>query len=71
MNLTNLCMIGKGGNMTELEIQKRLLKQEMYIDCPVCKGEGENYGYECSACKGTGKVRKSHLIKRKFKKVLL
>jgi DnaJ-class molecular chaperone len=56
--------------MKEIDIQKKLHNQSLYIDCTTCKGEGSNYGYECSECKGTGKVRKPQ-PKRNFKKTLL
>jgi len=56
--------------MTELEIQKRLHKQNIWIDCTQCQGTGYVYKCECSECKGTGKVRKPQ-PHRNFKKVLL
>jgi DnaJ-class molecular chaperone len=60
--------------MTEQQIQRKLIRDNLYIDCPICYGSGINsfvgYEGECTHCNGTGKIRKSQL-KRNFKKTIL
>jgi hypothetical protein len=63
--------------MTEIQIQRKLYKQSMWIECPKCKGEGwiddenyDNHYTQCENCHGTSKIRKPQ-PKRHFKKTLL
>jgi DnaJ-class molecular chaperone len=71
--------------MNETEIQKRLHKQQIWIDCPECKGAGyitiykyptmidnfvESATGECQNCQGTGKIRKPQ-PQRNFKKTMI
>jgi DnaJ-class molecular chaperone len=55
--------------MNEVTIQKKLIKMDKI--CPICNGDGEILGEECSECQGTGLIRKHFPNKRNIHKTLL
>jgi DnaJ-class molecular chaperone len=68
-------MYGGLEKMNETQIQKKLIKDSLYIDCPNCKGNGVIEDFEncisCSVCKGSGKVLKPKSGIFTFKRTLL
>ena len=57
--------------MKEVDIQRKLLKCNMYYKCQNCEGEGYIKNIECPECHGTGKIRKLQPEPHPFKKTLL
>ena len=52
------------------KIKNKIVRDGLYMDCPICKAEGIIEGVCCDECDGTGKVLKP-IEKFPFKKTLL